>query len=142
MYRRWKKRQDVVLRQEHHAGEKLFVDWAGATIPIHHADGSVTQAPLFVSALGVSSYTYAEATPNQQMEQWLKVQMNALEFYGGGVIVSLTRRPNAGLSPSVTSAIDSTFDLGSMSAPSVHAQTRNVAGSFCSFTRSVFPTHQ
>ena len=83
LYRRWKKRHDVVLRQEHHPGEKLFVDWAGATIPIHPADGSVTEAPLFVSALGVSSYTYAEATPNQQMAQWLKVQMNALEFYGG-----------------------------------------------------------
>src|ERR1700677_1720402 len=52
LYRRWKKQQDVVLRQEHRPGEKLFVDWAGATIPIHHADGSVTQAPLFVSALG------------------------------------------------------------------------------------------
>jgi transposase len=83
LYRRWKKQHDVVLRQEHRAGEKLFVDWAGATIAIHHRDGSVTQAPLFVSALGVSSYTYAEATPNQQMAYWLKVQMNALEFYGG-----------------------------------------------------------
>jgi transposase len=83
LYRRWKKRQDVVLRQEHRPGEKLFLDWAGATLPIHHPDGAVTQAPLFVSALGVSSYTYAEATTNQQMENWLKVQMNAFEFYGG-----------------------------------------------------------
>ena len=83
LYRRWKKQQDVVLRQEHTPGEKLFVDWAGATIPIHHADGTITQAPLFVSALGASSYTYAEAAPSQQMEHWLKVQRNALEFYGG-----------------------------------------------------------
>jgi transposase len=83
LYRGWKKRQDVVLRQEHRPGEKLFLDWAGATIAIHHADGTLSQAPLFVSALGVSSYTYAEATVNQQMENWLKVQMNAFEFYGG-----------------------------------------------------------
>ena len=83
LYRQWKKRQDVVLRQEHRPGEKLFLDWAGATIAIHHADGTLIQAPLFVSALGVSSYTYAEATANQQMENWLKVQMNAFEFYGG-----------------------------------------------------------
>jgi transposase len=81
--RRWKKQQDVVLRQDHRPGEKLFLDWAGATIPIHHRDGSVTQAPLFVSALGVSSYTYAEAVTDQQMANWLKVQMNALEFYDG-----------------------------------------------------------
>ena len=83
LYRRWKGKRDVVLRQEHRPGEKLFVDWAGATIPIYHADGTITPAALFVSALGVSSYTYAEAAPNQQMEHWLKVQMNALEFYGG-----------------------------------------------------------
>ena len=83
LYRRWKKHQDVVLRQEHRPGEKLFVDWAGATIAIHHPDGNTTAAPLFVSALGVSSYTYAEVTANQQMENWLKVQMNAFEFYGG-----------------------------------------------------------
>lgn len=83
LYRQWKKQQDVVLRQDHRPGDKLFLDWAGATIPIHHRDGSVTQAPLFVSALGVSSYTYAEAVSDQQMANWLKVQMNALEFYGG-----------------------------------------------------------
>jgi len=83
LYRQWKKQHDVVLRQEHRAGEKLFLDWAGATIPIHHRDGSLTQAPLFVSALGVSSYTYAEAVADQQMANWLKVQRNALEFYGG-----------------------------------------------------------
>jgi transposase len=83
LYRRWKKLQDVVLRQDHRPGEKLFLDWAGATITIHHTDGSATPAALFVSALGVSSYTYAEATANQQMENWLKAQMNAFEFYGG-----------------------------------------------------------
>lgn len=83
LYRCWKKQQDVVLRQDHRPGEKLFLDWAGATISIHHRDGSVTAAPLFVSALGVSSYTYAEAVSDQQMANWLKVQMNALEFYQG-----------------------------------------------------------
>jgi hypothetical protein len=35
LYQRWRRKQEVVLRQEHKAGEKLFVDWAGDTIPIH-----------------------------------------------------------------------------------------------------------
>jgi transposase len=83
LYRRWKKQQDVVLRQEHRPGEKLFLDWAGATIPVYQPDGSALPAALFVSALGASSYTYAEAVPDQQMASWLKVQMKALEFYGG-----------------------------------------------------------
>jgi transposase len=83
LYRRWKKQQDVVLRQDHRPGEKLFLDWAGATIPVWQADGSARPAAVFVSALGASSYTYAEAVADQQMANWLKVQMNALEFYGG-----------------------------------------------------------
>lgn len=83
LYRHWKKRQDVVMRQDHRPGEKLFLDWAGATIAIHQPDGTTRQAPLFVSALGASSYTYAEAVSDQQMGNWLKVQIHALEFYGG-----------------------------------------------------------
>lgn len=83
LYRRWRKRQDPVLRQNHKPGEKLYVDWAGATLAIHRPDGNVERAPLFVAALGVSSYTYAEATSDQRTANWLKVQMNALEFYGG-----------------------------------------------------------
>ncbi len=41
LYRKWLGRQEVVLRQEHRAGEKLFVDYAGDTIPIHSAGGGV-----------------------------------------------------------------------------------------------------
>jgi transposase len=63
LYQRWRRKQDVVLRQEHKAGEKLFVDWAGTTIPIHDPRGGpMQQAHLFVAVLGASSYTYAEAT--------------------------------------------------------------------------------
>lgn len=83
LHRVWKKRQDVVMRQEHRPGEKLFLDWAGATIAVHLPDGTTRPAALFVCALGASSYTYAEAVDDQQMANWLKVQMNALEFYGG-----------------------------------------------------------
>jgi transposase len=83
LYRRWKRQQDVVLRQDYRPGEKLFLDWAGATLPLQQRDGSIARAALFVCALGVSSYTYAEAVADQQMTNWLTVQRNALEFYGG-----------------------------------------------------------
>ena len=58
LYQRWRSKLDVVLRQEHKAGEKMFVDWAGATIPVYDRHtGQAWQAPLFVAALGASSYT-------------------------------------------------------------------------------------
>lgn len=51
------------MRQNHRAGDKLFVDYAGHTISISSPDGPVWQAELFTAVLGASNYTYAEATP-------------------------------------------------------------------------------
>ena len=83
-YQHWRRHLDVVLRQEHRAGEKMFVDWAGATIPVYDSmTGQAWPASLFVSVLGASSYTYAEATRDQQLQAWIQAQIHALEFYGG-----------------------------------------------------------
>ena len=84
LYGRWRRKQDVVLRQEHKAGEKGFVDWAGAKIPLQDpVTGEVWQASLFVMVLGASSYTYAEATRDQQMAAWLGAHIQAFEYFGG-----------------------------------------------------------
>jgi len=84
LYQRWRSKLDVVLRQEHKAGEKMFVDWAGATIPVYDRhSGQAWQAPLFVATLGASSYTYAEATRDQQMESWLRAHVHAFEHCHG-----------------------------------------------------------
>jgi transposase len=83
-YQHWRRHLDVVLRQEHKAGEKMFVDWAGATIPVYDATtGQAWPASLFVCVLGASSYTYAEATRDQQLEAWIQAHIHALEFFGG-----------------------------------------------------------
>src|SRR6516164_3932835 len=83
-YQHWRRHLDVVLRQEHKAGEKMFVDWAGATIPVYDStSGEAWPAALFVSVLGASSYTYAEATRDQQLEAWIQAHIHALEFFGG-----------------------------------------------------------
>ncbi|MGA2738990.1 MAG: hypothetical protein ABSG65_16250 [Bryobacteraceae bacterium] len=60
MYERWGRQQGVVLRQEYRAGEKMFVDWIGATIPTYDRHGAkVTLASLFVAVLGASTHTFA-----------------------------------------------------------------------------------
>ena len=84
LYGRWRRKQDVVLRQVHQPGEKGFVDWAGATIPIHDpVTGEVWPASLFVMVLGASSYTYAEATQDQQLTAWIGAHMHAFEYFSG-----------------------------------------------------------
>ena len=83
-YRAWQRHLDVVMRQEHRAGEKLFVDFAGQTIPITDpATGEIRQAQLFVAVLGASSYTYAEALPSQELPHWIAAHVHAFSFLGG-----------------------------------------------------------
>src|SRR5262249_31681235 len=83
-YEQWRGAQDLVMRQQHRAGEKLFVDWAGARIPIHDPQtGAILEASLFVGVLGASSYTYAEATRSQDLECWIGAHVRNLEFLDG-----------------------------------------------------------
>jgi transposase len=83
-YRAWAHQLDVVLRQEHRAGEKLFVDFAGQTIPIANPKtGEITQAQFFVAVLGASNYTYVEATPSQELPHWIAAHVRAFEYFGG-----------------------------------------------------------
>jgi transposase len=84
LYRRWLKKLDLVLRHDHRAGEKMFVDYAGATISIYDpASGAVNPAAVFVAVLGASNYTFAEATSGQDLPNWTGSHMRAFEFFGG-----------------------------------------------------------
>lgn len=83
-YREWAGRLDLVMRQTHRAGEKLFVDYAGPTVAIiDRKTGEVREAQIFVAALGASSYTYAEATWTQQTEDWIGSHVRAFAYFGG-----------------------------------------------------------
>ena len=84
LYRAWERRLSPTMRQVHVAGEKLFVDYAGATIDIFDAEtGAVHACQLFVAALGASSYTYAEATRTQSLADWIGAHGRAFAFFGG-----------------------------------------------------------
>ena len=83
-YRAWASKLDVVMRQEHRAGEKLFVDYAGHTVGVvDRRTGELRQAQVFVAVLGASSYTYAEATWTQGLADWVGSHVRAFEFFGG-----------------------------------------------------------
>src|SRR5215471_11437008 len=83
-YEEWRQHLDLVMRQSHRAGEKLFVDWAGAKITIYDREtGEAHPASLFVAVLGASSYTYVEAAPTQELEHWIGAHVRTFEFLGG-----------------------------------------------------------
>lgn len=83
-YRRWVKSVDVCLRQTYRAGERMFVDYAGLTVPLHDpANGQIHEAQIFVAALGASHYLYAEATRSQQLPDWIDAHIHAYEYFQG-----------------------------------------------------------
>jgi transposase len=84
LYRVWLGRVDVVMRQHHRAGEKLFVDYAGQTVEVVSRDtGEVRTAQIFVAVLGASRYTFCEATWSQGSEDWIGSHMRAFAYFGG-----------------------------------------------------------
>jgi len=83
-YRTWRETLDLPMRQEHKAGEKLFVDYAGQTVPlIDRQTGEVREAQIFVAVLGASNYTYAEAFWTQGLPEWIAAHVHAFQFFGG-----------------------------------------------------------
>jgi transposase len=84
LYGEWRKRLSPTMRQTYVAGDKLFVDWAGDTVPIiDPMTGEVHAAHLFVAVLGASSYTYSEARWGETLPDWIGAHVNALDFLGG-----------------------------------------------------------
>jgi transposase len=98
LYREWCREQHCTLRQEHHPGEKLFVDYAGATIPIRNRDtGEVHEAAIFVAAMGFSSYTFAEATWSQDLPCWIGSHIRAFEYFEGLPMLVTPDNPKTGV---------------------------------------------
>ncbi len=84
LYRDWRGRLNPTMRQAHVVGEKLFVDYAGATMEvIDGLTGEIRTAQVFVATLGASSYTYAEATWTQALPDWIGSHIRAFAYFGG-----------------------------------------------------------
>jgi transposase len=84
-HREFGKKLDVWMRQSHKAGEKLFVDYAGDTVPVlwDSRTGETRAAQIFIAVLGASNYFYVEATWTQNLADWIGAHVRAFEFLGG-----------------------------------------------------------
>jgi transposase len=99
LYRQWVKQLDPVMRQEHRAGEKMFVDYAGMTVAVFDMQSAkIRQAQIFVAVLGASNYTYAEATWSQTLPDWIASHSRAFSFFGGVAQVVVPDNLKAGVS--------------------------------------------
>jgi len=82
LYRRWQKKLDYSMRQDHRGGEKLFVDYGEGLSLIDPQSGAPVKTQLFVAVWGASNYSYAEATLTQQLPDWIGSHVRAFEYFG------------------------------------------------------------
>lgn len=98
-YREWSGKLDAVMRQEHLAGEKCFVDYCGKTMPItDRHTGEIRQAQIFVGVMGASNYTYAEATLSQTLPDWIGSHIRMLEHFGAAPEILVPDNLKSGVS--------------------------------------------
>ena len=72
------------MRQSHRAGETLFVDEAGQTMPVVNAlTGAVRHAAICIAVLGASNSPCAEATGSQSLPDWIGSHVRAFAALGG-----------------------------------------------------------
>lgn len=95
LYRSWEGRLSVTMRQSHTGGEKLFVDYAGDTLPVivDRLSGETRPAQIFVAVMGASSFTYAKAAWTQGLCDWLSAHVGVLEAIGGARSSSFPTMP-------------------------------------------------
>jgi len=85
LYRHWAQSKKVWMPQVYKAGEKVFVDYSGLTVPIWSSNlrEVVFDAEIFVSVLGASDYIFCTATKSQQINDWINAHVKMFHFYGG-----------------------------------------------------------
>jgi transposase len=85
LYRGFAKTLSVTMRQTYAAGERLFVDYAGDTVPVvvDRLTGEVREAQVFVAVLGASSFTFACAGWTQALPDWIDAHVRAFSAIGG-----------------------------------------------------------
>lgn len=98
-YREWTSKLDAVMRQEHLAGEKCFVDYAGHTMPVtDRHTGEIRQAQIFVGIMGASNYTFAEATWSQTISDWIGSHVRMLGHFGAAPEILVPDNLKSGVS--------------------------------------------
>ncbi len=83
-FKEWRGTLDLSMHMNHKAGDKMFVDFTGKHLEIvDKKSGEIHDVEVFVSVLGASQYAYVEAVKTQRKHDWIKVNRNALHYYGG-----------------------------------------------------------
>jgi transposase len=83
LYHKYAKTMNYSMRQEHKAGEKLFVDFGSVEEPkvLDTSTGEYQKVHFFAAVWGASQFAYAEASLSQDVPSWIKLNTNALKYF-------------------------------------------------------------
>jgi transposase len=82
LYSEWLGKRSYCMRQEHQAGEKLFVDYADGLVIWNKANGESIPTQFFLGVWGASCFTYAEASLSQTLPAWCGSHVRAFDYFG------------------------------------------------------------
>jgi transposase len=97
-YKRWSRKLSVVMRQNHKAGEKCFVDYCDGLWLVDPASGERHRTQLFVGCLGASSYTFAEVTLSQKLPDWIGSHCRMWNYFDGVTELTVPDNLRSGVS--------------------------------------------
>lgn len=84
VFKEWRKKHRISMKQIHLAGDKLFVDFCGQTVPIYSENQEVKfYAKIFVGVMGASQFTVVYAVESEKKKDWLLCHVKAFEQLGG-----------------------------------------------------------
>jgi transposase len=83
-YKKYTKKLNPSMRLIHKAGEKIFIDFSGKTVPIvNPKDGVMTDVQIFVAVLPASGYPFVKAIPTQSKKDFIEAHCDMFEYFGG-----------------------------------------------------------
>ena len=97
LYRSWEGRRPVTMRQTYLGGEKLFVDYAGDTVPVivDPGSGRTRAAHIFVAVMGASSLSFACASWSEKLIDWVEGHVQAFDYFGDAPALVVPNNPKS-----------------------------------------------
>lgn len=90
LYNLWKNNIIISMRQDHKAGEKMFIDYSGLTMDIiNRHTGEIRKSQIYVACLGASGYTFTKAYDSQKKQDFVQGTIDALTFFDGSTEVAV-----------------------------------------------------
>jgi len=95
LFREFERRLSPVMRQHHPAGDKLFVDYAGDTVPVivDPRTGRTRGAHIFVAVMGGSSLSFAHASWTETLPDWIDAHARTFAYFGGAARLLVPDNP-------------------------------------------------